>query len=234
MRKSIEALEPRRLLSASPYAGPLHVVGDLSAAQQMSYVGFGVIGALATLEGVSGAEQLKPGQLPRATVHWGDGSGAQRLDILASGASSIDASAFRNHIYRRAGTFTIKTAFYFHSRRLGEVRQSINVQQNSSGGTTIRAVVGQQFTQVLGTVPTASTASEGLLGADWGDGSGHSSVTIQNDNGTTEQLVASHVYRHPGTYRVIVRQPMSGSGELGFAGPILLSTAIILPGKKVP
>lgn len=225
MREWIQALEPRRLLSASPYSGPLQVVPDLSPAQQLTYTGNAVYGLLATLEGVSDAQQLKPNQLPRAVVRWGDGSAAQRLNVSAFGATSIGAVTTTSHHYRHTGTFAIKIAFYFHGRRLGEVVQMIKVDQNSAGGTTIRAIVGQQFTQVLGTVPTASTASEQYLGANWGDGS-FTGVTVQNNNGTTEQIVSSHVYKRPGVYRILVTEP-SSNFEVVTIGPIVFSTAIV-------
>jgi hypothetical protein len=216
----IETLESRRLLSGSPFSGPLQVS---PGAPLSGIAGESVSGFIAELTGVQDISQFSyPTERPspRLWIRWGDGStpGSAYTSIAPNDAFGA-LVPMGGHVYRRAGDYVIHGAFVWHGRVLARVEQTVHVAQNSSNGVTLYAVAGQPLSDVvLGTLsgtlenPVAFWGDPVLVSQPTNGGWGESSpVAFQPLSPSPQppgpmlyQVIGTHTYKHPGEYRVRV------------------------------
>jgi hypothetical protein len=219
----VEALESRRLLSASPFSGPIQVSPgaplDAIAGEEV------ISGTLATVTGVDTSWfYVDPENLStNYAVRWGDGS-APNISFTDLGARPGELEALvpmGGHVYGRAGDYVMHVAFLWQGRAVAHVREVVHVDQNSDNGLTLHAFVGQPISAVIGTYTYSGSYTISAADVFWGDSPGpapkvvqsppfnlhpewgsHSAAALGPLGAGVYQASGTHTYLHPGEYRV--------------------------------
>ena len=226
----IEALEDRRLLSASLSGSailtPTPPVGTIVP---ISTTAVGVtIHAEATdrFNGTVGI--LKNFTLPpmpavsgpvavglHEIINWGDGSAPSAGRLVPSDTIARQFNVVGSHTYAKAGTFKITvnvvwgpppgSALMMPTTILATIHSTAVVAKDDDGGVSLVEVAGRSFKAKVGSFDFRSVDLSLSATIDWGDGT-HSAGTIAGNFATGEyNVIGSHTYAKTGQYAVQVK-----------------------------
>ena len=194
----VEILERRVLLSATPLQ---------SVKLTLQPVVLGTAGAsesqiIAEFTGAESEAGLPPGDLPAATVRWGDGK-TDRADPTSFESQNRLVVA-PTHVYHRAGFFNISVALVQKKKTVGRSVERIQVLSISPGGSHLSAAPGKSFGGPVGQFTANYPVIESNTTIDWGDHSASEPDSIDRVGSGQFQVTGSHTYARPGTYRIVV------------------------------
>ncbi len=242
-RATIEALEGRRLLSATVVnpGGPIIPSPSPTSTPKLSV---GAIGHGVTLElkagtafdgylGVLSDVNVPAGFAVSAIVNWGDGTKAGSGVVSVNTNGSIDVSG--SHTYANGGAYFIQITVTATPSPSGPVTEPIilylgGIQSraivSSSGGVTIDERAGAAFTATVGTFSFIAPGTGLHASISWGDGSAASAGTITSTGVSGLDVInfkvsGNHRYAKAGTYAIVVKVTRG-------LGPAALPTSVQL------